>query len=58
MSEYHDLIESALSRLQNVSSMMRGMQFDPAIPQHAKDALMRSSDDIDEFIERTMEQYG
>ncbi len=58
MSAVHDLIESALSRLQNASSMMRGMQFDPAIPQHAKEALLQSAEDIDEFIERTMEEYG
>lgn len=50
-----DALERALELLRSTSLMLLGMTLDPAIPQHAKDALLARIDRLDNFVEGLQE---
>ncbi|EEY94047.1 hypothetical protein ACTWX4_003324 [Acinetobacter baumannii] len=47
--------EELLEQLESVANFMRGMQFDPRIPQEAKEALSYRAQKIDELVEKYLE---
>ncbi|MDC5216848.1 hypothetical protein [Acinetobacter baumannii] len=47
--------EELLEQLESVANFMRGMQFDPLIPQEAKEALSYRAQKIDELVEKYLE---
>ncbi|EPL1646774.1 hypothetical protein KQR86_001324 [Acinetobacter baumannii] len=47
--------EELLEQLESVANFMRGMQFDPRIPQEAKEALIYRAQKIDELVEKYLE---
>lgn len=44
--------EELLEALESVANFMRGMQFDPRIPQDAKEALSYRVQKIDELVDQ------
>ena len=44
--------EELLEALESVANFMRGMQFDPRIPQDVKEALNYRVQEIDELIDQ------
>ncbi|MDH1005698.1 hypothetical protein [Acinetobacter junii] len=44
--------EELLEQLESVANFMRGMQFDPRIPQDVKEALSYRVQEIDELIDQ------
>jgi hypothetical protein len=50
MATRDDLIEA----LEAASNFCRGMALDPAIPQHAKDACLSRSNQIDELVSKAL----
>ena len=44
-----------IEMLESTANLMRGMQFDPNIPSHAKDALRNRYEKIEELLERINE---
>lgn len=47
--------EELIEMLESTANLMRGMQFDPSIPSHAKDALRNRYEKIEELLERINE---
>lgn len=52
----NDTIEMLLQELENAASMMRGMQFDHAIPAHARGALMSKALEIEAVVAKVLEE--
>ena len=44
--------EGLLEALESVANFMRGMQFDPRIPQDVKEALSYRVQEIDELVDK------
>jgi len=44
--------EELLEQLESVANFMRGMQFDPRIPQDVKEALSYRAQEIDELVDQ------
>ncbi|EEY94053.1 hypothetical protein HMPREF0026_01329 [Acinetobacter junii SH205] len=44
--------EELLEQLESVANFMRGMQFDPRIPQDVKEALSYRVQEIDELVDQ------
>lgn len=45
--------KALLEVIEGVANLLTGMQFDPAIPSHAKDAMRTKAAELELVIERT-----
>ncbi|WP_407493676.1 hypothetical protein [Acinetobacter baumannii] len=48
--------DELLEQLESVANFMRGMQFDPRIPQEAKEALIYRAQKIDELVQKYLDE--
>ena len=48
--------EELLEQLESVANFMRGMQFDPRIPNDTKEALLGRVQEIDTMVEKHLEE--
>ncbi|QXR26979.1 hypothetical protein [Acinetobacter junii] len=55
MSNADDVKDELLEHLESVANFMRGMGFDPRIPNDVKQALINRSSQIDELVEKHLE---
>ncbi|WP_171195248.1 MULTISPECIES: hypothetical protein [Acinetobacter calcoaceticus/baumannii complex] len=56
MSNVEELKEELLGQLESVANFMRGMGLDPRIPNDTKQALSNRARDIDELVEKYLEE--
>jgi hypothetical protein len=51
MSE-ESMVDELVGALEGAANFMRGMQLDPALPQHVKEALSSKIEDIDKLTKQ------
>lgn len=56
MSNVEELKEELLGQLESVANFMRGIGLDPRIPNDTKQALSKRARDIDELVEKYLEE--
>lgn len=48
-------MEELLQLMENTANMLRGMTMDPAIPEHAKDAMRLQIAELEAAVESTLQ---
>lgn len=57
MSRYtEETVEELLQAIEEVANLLRGMTFDPAIPDHAKESMRTRAADLDAIVKRKLNE--
>ena len=49
------VLEKCVSLMEDTANMLRGMTMDPAIPEHAKEAMRSRSAELEAMVETVIE---